>query len=427
MGAEDKVRMLARKEENKRCAECGQRGPNYIDVTAWTFICTDCSGILRGLVPPHRCKGVSMATFKEEEVQELAAKGNAYNKEKYLARWDPDRDGDFPTKKNASEFRRFVERKYDGRWAAKDGVDSKPVEQVIGKKKTELVVEKPAQVAPPPTQTQTQAFGTFSGNYGAGSMLNPPPQTQGMPQFQVTQSAPPTTSASDDFGAFTSSNVCSTQAPQSGGDPFGANQTSQNTGGDDGWGAFSGAGATQAAAQEQQQQQQQQQQTQQDNTQGATGDLAGLSLGQPAPATNENETKGSGGLDLGSLFAQGPSQPLQQPMMQGQGGFQQPQQQQQGGFGGMQGQGGFQGQMQGMGGNQMMMGGGQMQGMPNQGMQGGDMFQQQQQQQPPPPEQNSLSDLDVFGSFKKTSPTPLAQPAQPSQPQQGGGGLNLLF
>ena len=32
--------------ENKKCFECDQRGPTYVDMTIGSFVCTKCSGML---------------------------------------------------------------------------------------------------------------------------------------------------------------------------------------------------------------------------------------------------------------------------------------------------------------------------------------------------------------------------------------------
>ena len=53
---------------NKKCFDCEQRGPTYINVTIGSFVCTKCSGMLRGINPPHRIKSISMSSFSADEV-----------------------------------------------------------------------------------------------------------------------------------------------------------------------------------------------------------------------------------------------------------------------------------------------------------------------------------------------------------------------
>ncbi|CDW52193.1 ArfGap domain containing protein [Trichuris trichiura] len=61
---------------NKQCFDCYQRGPTYIDMTIGSFVCTSCSGLLRGLNPPHRVKSISMATFTADEIEFVKSRGN---------------------------------------------------------------------------------------------------------------------------------------------------------------------------------------------------------------------------------------------------------------------------------------------------------------------------------------------------------------
>ncbi len=70
------LRDLAQLSFNKQCCDCHQRGPTYVNVTMGTFVCTSCSGILRGLNPPHRVKSINMATFTPDEVDFVRAHGN---------------------------------------------------------------------------------------------------------------------------------------------------------------------------------------------------------------------------------------------------------------------------------------------------------------------------------------------------------------
>uniref|UniRef100_A0A0K0F9U9 Drongo (inferred by orthology to a D. melanogaster protein) n=1 Tax=Strongyloides venezuelensis TaxID=75913 RepID=A0A0K0F9U9_STRVS len=79
------VRELTKIYANKFCSECGQRGPTYVNVTQGSFCCMICSGLLRGLTPPHRVKSISMSTFTNSEVELLRKRGNEWNKDIYLA------------------------------------------------------------------------------------------------------------------------------------------------------------------------------------------------------------------------------------------------------------------------------------------------------------------------------------------------------
>merc|ERR1719340_157288 len=64
--------------ENKKCFDCEQRGPTYVNITVGSFICTKCSGMLRGINPPHRIKSISMSSFTPEEVEMMKSRGNTW-------------------------------------------------------------------------------------------------------------------------------------------------------------------------------------------------------------------------------------------------------------------------------------------------------------------------------------------------------------
>ncbi|KAK3791899.1 hypothetical protein RRG08_026801 [Elysia crispata] len=70
------LREMVSLPSNKQCFDCHQRGPTYVNMTIGSFICTSCSGILRGLNPPHRVKSISMASFTPEEMDFLKSHGN---------------------------------------------------------------------------------------------------------------------------------------------------------------------------------------------------------------------------------------------------------------------------------------------------------------------------------------------------------------
>ncbi|XP_035795299.1 arf-GAP domain and FG repeat-containing protein 1-like isoform X2 [Anopheles albimanus] len=76
---------------NKECFDCGQKGPTYINMTIGSFVCTSCSGILRGLTPPHRVKSISMATFTQDEIEFLKLNGNENCNRTWLGLWDAKR------------------------------------------------------------------------------------------------------------------------------------------------------------------------------------------------------------------------------------------------------------------------------------------------------------------------------------------------
>nr|XP_022912768.1 arf-GAP domain and FG repeat-containing protein 1 [Onthophagus taurus] len=82
------LRDLVSLPHNKYCFDCNQRGPTYVNVTIGSFVCTKCSGILRGLTPPHRVKSISMATFTPEEIELMQQKGNEYCRRTWLGLYE---------------------------------------------------------------------------------------------------------------------------------------------------------------------------------------------------------------------------------------------------------------------------------------------------------------------------------------------------
>lgn len=76
-------------KDNKRCADCGEMGPGYVNLTVGTFVCTKCAGHLRSL--NHKIKGISMSTFTPEEVKILEKGGNERAAAMYMAKYDSEK------------------------------------------------------------------------------------------------------------------------------------------------------------------------------------------------------------------------------------------------------------------------------------------------------------------------------------------------
>uniref|UniRef100_H3B397 Arf-GAP domain-containing protein n=1 Tax=Latimeria chalumnae TaxID=7897 RepID=H3B397_LATCH len=111
-----RVRELGGSPANRHCFECEQRGVTYIDITVGTFICTSCSGILRGLNPPHRVKSISMTTFTEQEVEFLQAHGNEVCRKTWLGLFDS-RATVIPDSRDPQKLKEFLQEKYEKkRW-----------------------------------------------------------------------------------------------------------------------------------------------------------------------------------------------------------------------------------------------------------------------------------------------------------------------
>ncbi|XP_020796006.1 arf-GAP domain and FG repeat-containing protein 1a isoform X3 [Boleophthalmus pectinirostris] len=101
---------------NRKCFDCDQRGPTYANMTVGSFVCTSCSGILRGLNPPHRVKSISMTTFTQSEIEFLQKHGNEVCKQIWLGLYD-DRTSSIPDFREPQKVKDFLQEKYEKkRW-----------------------------------------------------------------------------------------------------------------------------------------------------------------------------------------------------------------------------------------------------------------------------------------------------------------------
>ncbi|KAM4604882.1 arf-GAP domain and FG repeat-containing protein 1b isoform 2-T2 [Polymixia lowei] len=101
---------------NRKCFDCDQRGPTYANMTVGSFVCTTCSGILRGLNPPHRVKSISMTTFTQQEIEFLQKHSNEVCKHIWLGLYD-DRTLVVPDFREPQKVKEFLQEKYEKkRW-----------------------------------------------------------------------------------------------------------------------------------------------------------------------------------------------------------------------------------------------------------------------------------------------------------------------
>ncbi|XP_041482649.1 arf-GAP domain and FG repeat-containing protein 1-like isoform X1 [Lytechinus variegatus] len=115
------LREMVSKEHNKTCFECNQRGPTYVDMTIGTFVCTSCSGILRGINPPHRVKSISMASYTAAEMTFLEKNGNEVCRHIWLGLYDS-KSQPGPESKEDTKVRDYLVQKYEKkRWYVEPG------------------------------------------------------------------------------------------------------------------------------------------------------------------------------------------------------------------------------------------------------------------------------------------------------------------
>ncbi|KAJ8368146.1 hypothetical protein SKAU_G00081740 [Synaphobranchus kaupii] len=110
------LREMTSQPPNRKCFDCDQRGPTYANMTVGSFVCTTCSGILRGLNPPHRVKSISMTTFTQQEIEFLQKHGNEVCKRIWLGLYD-DRTSAIPDFREPQKVKEFLQEKYEKkRW-----------------------------------------------------------------------------------------------------------------------------------------------------------------------------------------------------------------------------------------------------------------------------------------------------------------------
>ncbi|KAJ8397286.1 hypothetical protein AAFF_G00441200 [Aldrovandia affinis] len=110
------LREMTSQPPNRKCFDCDQRGPTYANMTVGSFVCTTCSGILRGVNPPHRVKSISMTTFTQQEIEFLQKHGNEVCKQIWLGLYD-DRTSAIPDFREPQKVKEFLQEKYEKkRW-----------------------------------------------------------------------------------------------------------------------------------------------------------------------------------------------------------------------------------------------------------------------------------------------------------------------
>ncbi|XP_029582304.1 arf-GAP domain and FG repeat-containing protein 1b isoform X1 [Salmo trutta] len=110
------LREMTSQPPNRKCFDCDQRGPTYANMTVGSFVCTTCSGILRGLNPPHRVKSISMTTFTLQEIEFLQKHTNEVCKYIWLGLYD-DKTLVVPDFRQPQKVKEFLQEKYEKkRW-----------------------------------------------------------------------------------------------------------------------------------------------------------------------------------------------------------------------------------------------------------------------------------------------------------------------
>ncbi|CAN8232343.1 unnamed protein product [Cochlearia groenlandica] len=117
------IRSLLRLPHNKRCINCNSLGPQYVCITFWSFVCTNCSGVHREFT--HRVKSVSMAKFTSQEVIALQEGGNQRAKDIYFKGLDQHQQS-VPDGSNVERLRDFIKHVYVNKRYMDEKNDDKP-------------------------------------------------------------------------------------------------------------------------------------------------------------------------------------------------------------------------------------------------------------------------------------------------------------
>ena len=110
-----KLDTIKKREENKKCFDCGEKGTTYACITFGTFICSRCAGILREL--NYKVKGTGVSIFNQTEIDLLDKMGNENAAKIWLAKYKADK---YKEPKTDDEIRNFLKDKYqEKKWYKK--------------------------------------------------------------------------------------------------------------------------------------------------------------------------------------------------------------------------------------------------------------------------------------------------------------------
>ena len=112
-----KLDKIKRREENKKCFDCGEKGTTYVCINFGTFICSRCAGILREL--NYKVKGTGVSIFNQKEIDLLDNMGNEKAAKIWLAKYKEGKDKP-PGLKDDDSLRQFIKDKYqEKKWYKK--------------------------------------------------------------------------------------------------------------------------------------------------------------------------------------------------------------------------------------------------------------------------------------------------------------------
>uniref|UniRef100_A0A0K0F6D4 Arf-GAP domain-containing protein n=1 Tax=Strongyloides venezuelensis TaxID=75913 RepID=A0A0K0F6D4_STRVS len=103
---------LTKEEENKYCADCGEKQPRWASHNLGVFVCINCAGLHRQLgVHISKIKSVNLDKWTPEQVQFMRLMGNAKAKAVYEA----ELPGNFIRPRSGPGMEHFLRAKYESR------------------------------------------------------------------------------------------------------------------------------------------------------------------------------------------------------------------------------------------------------------------------------------------------------------------------
>ena len=128
-----KLNELKKREENKKCFDCGEKGTTYVCINFGTFICSRCAGILREL--NYKVKGTGVSMFNQTEIDLLDKMGNENAAKIWLAKYKEGKDK-HPSLKDDDSLRKFIKDKYnEKKWYKKPKKEKEEKKSKKGGKK----------------------------------------------------------------------------------------------------------------------------------------------------------------------------------------------------------------------------------------------------------------------------------------------------
>lgn len=115
-------------KRNKKCADCLKPSPSFVNLSLGSFVCLECSGLLREF--DFRIKGLSLSTFTPQEVQMLDLKGGNKRVNQIWLGKHPDGEKATPGWENLEVLRRFLLKKYREKAWYDESVAALPTEAV---------------------------------------------------------------------------------------------------------------------------------------------------------------------------------------------------------------------------------------------------------------------------------------------------------